>query len=442
LALFTACEPKIDEFKVDKGSANFSTYVAVGNSLSAGYADGALYNTGQKNSLPNILAGQFKLVGAGNFVQPMVTSDYGLGIPGFPAKFILAPKADCNGKVSLSPIRSTGSLDPFLPVGYQVNNLAVPGMKSFHMFAPGYGSLAGLVPPIHANPYYVRFCSEPNSPTFKLIDELPKLNPTFFTFWLGDNDVLGYAIAGGVGDSITATALFQQAILGSLQALTAGGAKGAVANIPDVTTIPYFTTIPYNGLVLTQEYADMINFAMKNIYMLPFTYKAGANPFLVEDPTSSHPVFKVRQMEEGELVLLSVPQDALKCGGMGIISVADSVPYPIPNEYVLTKDEITKIKSATTDYNSILVNAAQTFNLAFVDMNSKLKELNEKGIVWDGIKMNTKFISGGAFSLDGIHLTPRGCAVSANYFIDAINAKYGSTIPWADVTKYNGIIFP
>ena len=33
------------------GQAEFSKYVAVGNSLTAGFMDGALYNRGQENSL-------------------------------------------------------------------------------------------------------------------------------------------------------------------------------------------------------------------------------------------------------------------------------------------------------------------------------------------------------------------------------------------------------
>ncbi len=44
------------------GEADFSNYVALGNSLTAGYADNALYITGQENSYPNILAQQFAKV--------------------------------------------------------------------------------------------------------------------------------------------------------------------------------------------------------------------------------------------------------------------------------------------------------------------------------------------------------------------------------------------
>jgi hypothetical protein len=56
--------------------------------------------------------------------------------------------------------------------------------------------------------------------------------------------------------------------------------------------------------------------------------------------------------------------------------------------------------------------------------------------------MSTTFVTGGTFSTDGLHLNPRGNAVVANYFIQAINEKYGSTIPQVDETAYHGLIFP
>jgi hypothetical protein len=442
LALFTACDPKVDEMAVTSGSADFSRFVTVGNSMMAGITDAALYNSGQKNSISNIIAEQMKLAGGGNFVQPVINSEYGLEFPGSRPRLVLGYSTDCNGVTSLSPIPYIGTRDPLQPIGYQVNNLGIPGAKSFHFLAPGYGNAAFLVPPVKANPYYVRCCTEPTNPNFMVVNEFAKLNPSFYALWLGDNDVLSYALTGGVGDTITSPGLFQMAMGGVLQTISANGAKGVIGNIPDITTIPFFTTVPYNGIVLTrQSLVDSVNNAMKNLYQLPFTYQLGPNPFLIADPTSSHPLFKVRQMKPGELVLLSVPQDSLKCYGMGIISRINYMPWGIPSQYVLTEDEINNIKTATAAYNQIIGGLAATFQIGLVDLNAKWVTL-QKGIVWDGIKMNGTFVTGGAFSLDGVHLTPRGCAVTANYFIDAINAKYGSTIPQANITNYNGVIFP
>jgi hypothetical protein len=428
VVFLVSCQPKIKEYSVTKGTADFTKYIAVGNSLFAGFADGALYHSAQKNSIPALVAGQLQLAGSGSFVQPVVNSEYGVDYPGSLPRLILGPMTDCLGATSLGPIPYIGAKDPVAPLGYRVDNLAIPGAKSFHMLIPGYAML---------NPYYARFAT---SLTNKVLDEIPALNATFFTIWLGDNDVLSYATSGGVGDTITSPGFFKTCMGATLQVLTANGAKGVIATIPDVTAIPFFTTVPYNGLVLDQKQADTINYAM-NYFQLPFKYHAGNNPFLVADPTSSHPYFKVRQMVAGEYVLLTVPQDSLKCGGMGIISSTKLTPYPIPSQYVLTSDEVAKIKEATTAYNQIIQGLATTFDLGVVDMNAKLAEL-QKGITWDGVNLTTTFVSGGAFSLDGIHLTSLGNAFAANFIIEAINSKYGSTIPYVDVSKYHGVLLP
>ena len=133
LALFTACERTIDEFKVEKGSTDLTRFVAVGNSMMSGYSDGALYKSGQLTSIPNILAGQFQLAGSGNFVQPVVNSEYGIQYPGATTKLVLGYSTDCRGTTSMGPVNAQGTLEPFAPVGYAVNNLGIPGAKSFHM---------------------------------------------------------------------------------------------------------------------------------------------------------------------------------------------------------------------------------------------------------------------------------------------------------------------
>jgi hypothetical protein len=370
-------------------------------------------------------------VGAPALIQPMVTSEYGV----LPGKRKVGYSTSCNGITSLGVVPDVGELEQLGPVGYSVTNLSVPGMKSFHAFVPHYGDFS-LLP--YVNPYYCRFATNPAN---KVVDEIPPLNPTFFFLWLGDNDVLWYALSGAEADSITPLPVFQQAMGGIVQTLIGSGAsKGVVATVTDVTSSPYFTTIPYNGLVLTEEQAAQVNYAM-SLFQLPYTYQAGPNPFLISDPTSPHPYFKVRQMQPGELVLLSVPQDSLKCGGWGIISPWALAPAPIPDQYILTSDEVAEIQTAVLGYNEVIKGLAAANNLAVVDLYQHLKEL-ESGIVWDGIKLNTKFITGGVVSTDGLHPTPRGNAMVANYVIDAINAYYGSTIPHADITQYPALIFP
>jgi hypothetical protein len=63
------------------------------------------------------------------------------------------------------------------------------------------------------------------------------------------------------------------------------------------------------------------------------------------------------------------------------------------------------------------------------------------GISYNGIKYSASFVSGGAYSLDGITFTPRGYALVANAIISGINSYYHATIPLTDVNQYFGIIY-
>ena len=83
LFVFAACsdddDNNPDEIKValDPGTADFTKYVAVGNSLTSGLTDGALFKLAQENSFPNILASKFALVGGGAFTQPLTNDNIG-----------------------------------------------------------------------------------------------------------------------------------------------------------------------------------------------------------------------------------------------------------------------------------------------------------------------------------------------------------------------------
>ncbi len=456
LALLSACKQKVNEFNADRGSADFTKYVSVGNSLTAGYADGALYKSGQINSYPNILAQQFTTVGGGAFIQPLIETEDGIGLnqdnpflPPLIPKMVLKilPDKDCSG----TPIPGSYSLKPDLltytidvpayaailaarPVAAgPYNNMGVPGAQLQHLFFPGYGLL---------NPYFKRFASIPVA-TASILGDAMAQQPTFFSLWIGNNDVLSSALAG-TSLLVTPVDTFAKYYPMAVGALLASGKqpKGIVATIPDVTSIPFFTTIsqqlPWNGIVLDATQATGLNTLFGMFGHTEITWQAGPNGFVVakEDGTWAH-------MGPQDLFLLTLPTDSIKCKGMGIVDTTGGgyKLYPIPGKFVLDANEQAVIKQHVDAFNGIIKQTAAVKGLAVADMNQVLKSF-ASGMVFDGIKFNTSFVTGGLFSTDGIHLNPRGNAVAANYFIQAINATYGSTIPQVSVTDYHGLIFP
>ena len=257
---FAACEiddtiepnlpPEATFPALNTGSADFSNYVALGASFTAGFTDGALFIASQENSFPNIIAGL-----AGTSMSQPLTNDNigGLLINGMPNDGAL-PRLffDGEGPVRL-PATPTTEVLAGTPGPY--NNMGVPGAKSFHLLFDGYGNPANLG--VSANPYFVRMAS---SPTATMLGDAMAQSPTFFTLSeIGGNDVLGYATTGGDGtDAITPSdgppgVGFDQTFGALVTTLTSSGAKGVVTNVPYITDLPHFTTVPYNPLDPTDE---------------------------------------------------------------------------------------------------------------------------------------------------------------------------------------------
>jgi len=232
------------------GSADFSNYVAIGPSFTAGITDNGLFIAAQENSFPNILANKFANAGGGVFTQPWMNDNFG-GLAAGGTR-ITDPRLVFGGagpvplEAVIGPV--TVSTDIILnnPTG-PFNNLGIPGAKSFHFLAPGYGNITNF--PAAANPYAVRVTG--NTPNATILELAVAQNPTFFTADLiGGNDVLGYATAGGDAaiNTITDPATFEAAFSAIIAGLTANGSKGVVTNIPYVSSLPYFTAVPHNSL--------------------------------------------------------------------------------------------------------------------------------------------------------------------------------------------------
>lgn len=500
------CEPEFDTPVTDAGfydtgSANMTTFVALGNSLTAGYADDALYITGQENSYPNIMAGQFALAGGGDtFTQPLMNDNLGglllNGVPITPNRFVLAVDSDGNpGPVRLDGTPTTditsSATGPF-------NNMGVPGAKSFHLVAPGYGNVAG-VPTGQANPYFARFATSANT---TVLADAVALNPTFFSLWIGNNDILSFATSGGVGvdqtgnfdpstygpTDITDPNVFAGAYSAQVDALTANGAGGVLFNIPNVTSIPYFTTVPFapldptdpnfgpqiptlnatfaglNGAFaalgvpersimfstnsasavvvhdesLANITADLIQVliaggldqATATIFGLQFGQSRQATEADLLVLPSASIIGQLNEDRFAELVALGVPAELA-----GQLSV-NGVTYPLEDQFVLIPAEQASVAAATSAYNQTIQGLSIAKGLAFVDARSELARVASSGIAYNGGVLTSEFVTGGGFSLDGVHPTPRGYALVANLAIAQINRTYGANIPTVDIGNY------
>ncbi len=444
-AMFTACKPSVNvTTPATSGNANFTNYLAVGCSYTAGYADKSLTVSGQLNSYPQRLFEQFHTIADGQgavdpFILPLLPSDNG-----YPeAKLIMGTVTHCDGRISLSPIANPMPLDTngswrfkSMINNDQINNIGVPKLRVADMTVQGYAA---------ANVYAKRFFYDAaKTPLAELQSRVRNVHPTFYTVWMGVTDVLGFATSGGSGDGtgdavpvalniydskdITPTKVFEDLYDSIVTAVSSEGALGALIGLPDITKLPYFTTVPANGLYLSRQ-GQVDTLRMIYTDVREKTFDLGSNYYIIRDHNNN-----IRQAVPGELILLNIPQDSITCAGWGSYK-------PIPREYVLTTDELQHIRAAVDRFNFVINKHAQDRNVPFVDMKSFFVSL-ESGIHYNGIDYNTEFVSGGAFSLDAIHLNPRGNALLANHILQTVNTFYKATIPLTDVNKYPGVKFP
>jgi hypothetical protein len=421
-----ACKPEINNFKPSKGTADFSRYISVGNSLTAGYADGGLYREGQMNSYPSIIAKQMLTVGGGAFTQPLFTSEQANGsgylkLTGFNADGtpITTPVTNNLAVRGILPVPGFGNVTLYTKYSGDLNNYGVPGIKLLQITYAPYGNLNG---------FFERLLPG-NAPTntTSYLDFITANPFTFFSNWLGNNDALGYATSGGAGDVLTDKNTFAQLYGLLISKLTANGAKGVVATIPDVTSVPYFTTITVPAILAGVQKA---NPAVAAIFINALT---------------SDGTYAPRAATASDLIVLTFPTSKI---GQPVTSPAGTVPYgltpyaPIDNQYVLDANEAAMTLDYINSYNTTIKSVAASKGLAVFDAFAFLNNVKLYGLLINGVSLNSRYISGGIFSLDGVHLTPRGYAVVANQFISAINKQYSANIPSADVTAYNGVKFP
>lgn len=433
-----SCTPELSGPKPKAGDADFTKTIAVGGNYMAGYQDGSLYLKGQRLCIPALLTEQFKLVGGSIFNQVLMPDDKGLGLNTKPWEswFVSASqlryKTDCKGVSALSPVKSQLPMalaTPYLTgmAGNSNHNISVPYADIFDYFDPAFGEVFSSTG--NKNPYYNRIASTPGTST--MYSDAKAQNATFFTAWIGMEDIYNFASSGGTSGSIPSAADFSMYLDSLLKGITANGAKGVLANIPGLRNFPFYTLIGWDNAVLVrQSQADSLNDSYAGLDHIHF--EIGRNGFVIDDPL--HPS-GVRQLHNDEFITLSVPLDSMKCEKYGLIGAT------IHDRYNLDSAELFEIDQSIMAYNAIIAQKASQYNLALVDMHTWFNSV-KSGIKWDGADLNTTFVSGGFFSLDGYHPNQKGYALIANEFIKAINGKYNSVIPTVNCTECNGVLFP
>lgn len=419
------------------GNNTVNKYVSIGNSLTAGYESNGLSEDGQKYSYPALIAQQLKIAGAGlnTFEQPI------WGNPGSPNASGKAARLRILSWPTSGPVIGTTGENAGSPTNTALtrpyDNLGIPGaVISDLLDETDFIAKAGA----RSNPFFPHVL---RSASFgkSIFEQVKNITPKadVITFWLGNNDVLGFATSGGVNPSApTPTTLFQTWYAQALDSLRAAfpNAKIVVANIPDVRSIPYFTTVG-PAVAANLKGAFAISFQKRGTTGRGdgASYLTEANPPLLTLASGAYAANISKAsgkwyVDNG----IPVPPEIDTTTMFGL-----DYRNPIPDALILDSVEQKMAGDAIAAFNQTIATVAAAKGALLVDVNGIFNSIKANGLSAGGEKYTADFVSGGLFSLDGVHPTAKGAGAVANEFIKAMNNAYGMSISSVDISKLPGV---
>jgi hypothetical protein len=478
------------------GTASFSKFVAIGSSYVAGFQAGALFDDGQNNSLAAILNKQFECVGApAAFKQPTINTPLGFNIFVTPnptgtgvvlGRFLLqgaSPRPTAQvSTVGAIPNPIVNSAFIYTGTKAELNNFGIQAIVLGQALIPETGSWAAAqAGDPRFNPFYGRL-AYPGTGTSTIIGDAAAAAGSFFLFWLGMDDFLLHAAFGGdpTKAPLTTAPAFQGQYGAAVGALLGSNPnlKGVVVNFPSIFVMPHFTSVKWNPVPLDAATAAGLTASLANNYNAfldgmvgagaitadeaakrKLTYTAGlTNPVLINDETLTDlspymagpyagllPYARARQTKNTDIFPLAAGSVIGTMIG-GDPTKVNGVSVPLSDQYCLIPSEIQAIEAARAAFNTTVktVADANSTRLAHADVNAAFADfITNQVYVLDGVAISPAINPPtGIYSEDGLHPNSRGYAFISRIIIEAINGKFGSTIPLTNISGYKPTALP
>jgi hypothetical protein len=300
--------------------------------------------------------------------------------------------------------------------------------------------------------------------------------------------VLGYASSGGTAgtnfatqalmpgatpaptETIVFTAQFTALMDSCVRRMP--NAKFLVGNLPDVMAAPYFTTVGPQlraGLIATLNNPAVVPAALASLIKLALPNFPNGIPI-----RSSAVPGGIKQLAAGDLFVLTSPAGVTAyvqslIAGIGalapqiqanpamaatIIGTA-LVQNPMPNALVLDEAEQAVARKSVTEFNQAIAAAVAKYSAnnqaVLFDANSLVNDIRTNGYPFQGQstvpgtstvignRLRFDFVSGGFFSLDGVHPSSRGYGAVANEMLKQLNKTYGANIPLVPLVDLPGL---
>ncbi|MEO8054968.1 MAG: hypothetical protein ABI768_07435, partial [Acidobacteriota bacterium] len=239
----------------------------------------------------------------------------------------------------------------------------------------------------------------------------------------------GAVTSGTAIDGVTVTPLasFAADTNAAVAKLAARQKNGIVTGVVDITNIPFTTTLPpyvtSGGKVVLVGGAPISLLGPKGC--------ATGVPACAVPSTTIVTLAAASYMPFGYGIPCAVAPTLPKCNN----PLPDSTSAAGPG-VLLYLDEITLLKTRGAEYNAAAKAAAVANGYKYYDPNDLLARL-KAGLDYGGATISAAFLTGGAFSYDGFHLTPIGYALLADDMINFINANFpGANLREPDLSTY------
>jgi len=404
--------------------ADFTTFVAIGDSLTAGFTDGCLVDYAQADSWGAIIAKAAKAT----YEQPIIRSP-GLG--------------PCMYLISLAPAfgnRPNTGVPTNSTLARPYNNLAVPGFKIHDAVATNPATAAGGLTYIILRGLGTQ------------LQQAASLKPTFLLLALGHNDVLGAATSGTAVEGLTLTPMASvnadlDAIFSTMKAAQGGAGKGLVFNIGDVSTIPFVNTVsPILGVYPAGTPGGL---GGQPIYAL-YDSCGGLAPACPVPAGSYLTLLAASYLQAGYgipcAILAPTDPKQANCNKPLHDNIWVDGTGTVQAGVVLTPTEISAIRARTGEINAALISKGTAAGYKIWDEAAYFADIKANGRSWGGMAapIGTAFLSGGFFGYDGVHPTSIGYAMVADDLIQSINYYYGNNLPRVNMQTYlaNGDTWP
>jgi hypothetical protein len=371
----------------------FNSYVAIGNSITAGFQSDGINDSTQQQAYPRLIANAMHTrYGFASLAMPGCRPP----LNNFATQTRVTLPGDPPSTAATCELRDTSSVTSYL------NNVAVPGITAAQPTIPFDTATA------HQSNILWQLILGGKT----MVDKALDARPTFATVWVGNNDVLSFAVQGQPAGA-TSQASFVASYSAMIGRLIAGapGVKGVLIGVVQVTNAPILFTAQ-----ALQSPAFVAGLSV------------AAGKTIVVDPTTCTPT---------NTSLIGLPiVSAIRAGQLPpIIACAKTPTAPIGDIFVLDAAEQVQVKAIVDGYNAYIKAKADSIGFGYYDPNTTLARLATIDQVLGTHVPNLASATatfGQFVSLDGVHPNAAAHIQIANDLMAVINAKYGThlvTIP-------------